>query len=74
MTTAAEACLQSECADLKRRLDFLATRCANKDGTIRRLNELLVLRDAECDRLTTALERAQAECAELRAGVVAPPY
>lgn len=74
MTTAHETDLQGTCDDLLRRLDSLARASANKDGTIRRLNALLVLREAECARLMMAVERLTAECAELRAGVIAPPY
>ena len=74
MTAAAELDARTACADLQRALD--AERICNRHhiAQIGRLNALTVTLQQEIDHLTARLRLAQAELADARAGIVAPPY
>jgi len=74
MTTAAELDARTECADLRRALEAERTCNRNHLAQIGRLNALTVTQAAEIDHLVARLRLAQAELAEARAGIVAPPY
>ena len=81
MPTAAEALLSTDCADLRAKIATRDAMIAGLDARVNRLNKLIVERDQEIDRLNDKLERqlketfeADAIIAELRAGIVAPPY
>jgi hypothetical protein len=81
MTTAAELAARTDCADLAR--DLNAERICNRQHLARigRLNALLVTYERERDEreaqiivLHARVARLEAELAEARAGIVAPPY
>jgi hypothetical protein len=74
MPTANEAILATDCNDLRRALEAERTCNRNQRDAIARLNALTVSQAQEIDRLNRALTKAQAETAELRAGVGTLPY
>lgn len=74
MTTGTEAIAQTECADLRQRIAILTAELNVSQARIVQLGAQLSARTEDCKRLAVALEKITAECAELRAGIVAPPY
>jgi hypothetical protein len=74
MTTAAEAILSADCADLSRQLATANAALAELRACKLRLNALIVARDREINTLQGTIARLEAELTEARTGIVAPPY
>lgn len=72
MTTAAEAIIRTECADLRTKLQTAERRIVDLEGCKFRLNGLIVARDVKIAELHDQLSKAYAELDALRAGEL--PY
>ena len=74
MPTAAEALLTTDCADLRAKIATRDTMIDGLNARVGRLNKLLVQHERELDEAEATIIALRAELAEVRAGIVAPPY
>ena len=74
MPTAAEALARTDCDDLRKELETRDRCIAVLNARVNRLNALLVTLERERTEADATITALRAELAELRAGIVAPPY